>query len=157
MVAGWNSAELVEVRANAFASHFLVPPGLLAAIPRDHLSDPAEVSAWAGRLRVSVPALLSAFHGARMIDSEQRNWLRQAAQRPPEPPDPELEGALTPPQLARKQVVLERGLSGRYVGLAFEAFNAGRISLGLLTELLLSTPGETAEIAALFGRSLRRD
>lgn len=157
MLGGWNSAELAEVRANAFASHFLMAPGLLSAIPRDHLTNPAEVSAWAGRLRVSVPALLSAFHDARLIGAEQRSWLREAAQRPPEPPDPELEGALTPPQLERKQVLLERGLSGRYVGLAFEAFNAGRISLGLLTELLLSTPAETAEIAALFGRSLRRD
>ncbi|WP_159997792.1 ImmA/IrrE family metallo-endopeptidase [Roseomonas sp. 18066] len=157
MVAGGSNPEWVEVRANAFASHFLIPPGLLAVMPRDHMADPAGVSALAERLRVSVPALLSGLLDARIISAEQRSWLREVAQRPPEPPDPELEGQLSPAQLARKQALLERGLSGRYVGLAFEAFNARRVSLGLLTELLLSTPGETVEIAALFGRSLGRD
>lgn len=157
MVAGWSGSDLIEVRANAFASHFLMPPGLIDVIPRDHLTNPIEISALAGHLRVSVPALLSALYGARVIDADRRNWLKQVVPRAPEPPDPELEGPLTQTQLVRKQALLERGLSGRYVGLAFDAFNAGRISLGLLTEMLLATPGETAEIATLFGRSLRRD
>jgi Zn-dependent peptidase ImmA (M78 family)/transcriptional regulator with XRE-family HTH domain len=153
MVGEWNSNDLVEVRANTFASHFLIPPVLLANLPKDRWVDPAEVSSWAGRLRVSVPALLSALHAAKLIDADQRASIRQAAPRPLEPADPELEGNLTPKQAERKSALLERGLSKRYVDLCFDAYNRNVISAGLLAEILLATPGETAEVAALFGRS----
>lgn len=157
MVGEWSSADLVEVRANAFASHFLMPPALLGSVARDRWADPAEVSSWAGRLRVSVLALLSALHAAKLIDGDQRPSLRQAAPRPPEPPDPELEGSLIPAQAARKAALLDRGLSKRYVDLCFDAYNVSAISLGLLAEMLLATPGETVEVATLFGRSLGSD
>ena len=157
MVGEWSSADLIEVRANTFASDFLMPPTLLRRVPKERWSDPVEVSSWAGRLRVSVPALLLALHAAKLVDSTQRALLRQTALRQPESPDPELEGDLTPAQVARKAALLERGLSKRYVDLCFEAYNRGAISLGLLAEMLLATPGETVEVAALFGRSLRRD
>lgn len=157
MVGEWSSADLVEVRANTFASRFLMPPALLAGVAKERWADPTEVSSWAERLRVSVPALLSALHAAKLIDGDQRVSLRQAAPRPPDPPDPELEGGLTPAQAARKAALLERGLSKRYVDLCFDGYNRGAISLGLLAEMLLATPGETAEVAALFGRSLGRD
>jgi Zn-dependent peptidase ImmA (M78 family) len=157
MVGEWSSADLMEVRANTFASHFLMPPTLLEGVPRERWADPDEVSSWAGRLRVSVPALLSALHSAKLIDSEQRASLRRIVPRQPQAPDPELEGDLTPAQAERKAVLLDRGLSKRYVDLCFDAYSRDAISLGLLTEMLLATPGETAEVAALFGRSIRRD
>ena len=157
MVGEWSSADLVEVRANTFASHFLMPPALLGSVARGRWADPAEVSSWAGRLRVSVPALLSALHAAMLIDADQRASLRQAAPRPPEPPDPELEGCVSEAQEVRKAALLDRGLSKRYVDLCFDAYNLGAISLGLLSEMLLATSGETVEVAALFGRSLGSD
>jgi Zn-dependent peptidase ImmA (M78 family) len=157
MVGEWSSDVLVEVRANTFASHFLMPPALLSGITKERWADPAEVSSWAGRLRVSVSALLSALHAAKLIDSEQRRLLKRSTPRPAEPPDPELEGSITHVQVSRKQELLERGLSKGYVDLCFQAYNRGVISFGLLVEMLLSTPGETAEIAALFGRSLAHD
>ena len=153
----WSGAALVEVRANTFASHFLMPPALLGSAAKDRWADPVEVASWAGRLRVSVPALLSALHAAKLIEGDQRASLRQAAPRLPEPPDPELEGGLTAAQVARKAALLDRGLSKRYVDLCFDAYNRGAISLGLLAEMLLATPGETFEVAALFGRSLGSD
>jgi Zn-dependent peptidase ImmA (M78 family) len=157
MIGEWTSTDLVEVRANTFASHFLMPPALLGSIQKERWADPAEVSSWAGRLRVSVPALLSALYAAKLIDSSQRVSLRQTARRPPEPPDPEREGNLTPAQKSRKAALLNHGLSKRYVDLCFDGYNQGVISLGLLAEMLLTTPGETAEIAALFGRSFGSD
>jgi Zn-dependent peptidase ImmA (M78 family) len=157
MVGEWTSSELVEVRANTFASHFLMPPALLADGNKTRWADPAEVSAWAERLRVSVPALLSALYGADLIDAEQRASLRSLASRPVDPPDPELEGALTPEQVARKRALLERGLSKGYVNLCFDAYVLGIISGGLLAEMLLATPAETHAIAALFGRTVARD
>ena len=157
MVGEWSSNDLVEVRANTFASDFLMPPALLGSVAKERWADPAVVSSWAGRLRVSLPALLKALHEAKLIDGDQRTLLRQSAPRPAEPPDPELEGSLTPTQAARKTALLERGLSKSYVDLCFQAYNQGVISFGLLVEMLLATPGEAAEIAALFGRSLAHD
>ncbi|WP_342240851.1 ImmA/IrrE family metallo-endopeptidase [Inquilinus sp. OTU3971] len=157
MVGEWNSETLVEVRANAFASDLLMPPALLESVPRDQWVDAAQVSSWAERLRVSVPALLAALHAAKFIDAEQRATLRQTTLRPRDPPDPELEGNYTEAQRVRKAVLLDRGLSKRYVDLCFDAHNASVISLGLLAEMLLTTSGGTSEVAALFGRSLASD
>jgi hypothetical protein len=152
MVGEWNSGDLVEVRANTFASDFLMPPALLSDVDRAKWSDPNEVSSWAERLRVSVPALLSALFGAGLIDAPLRASLRLQVRRPPDPPDPELEGALTSTQIARKRAMLERGLSKSYVDLCFDAYAQGVISRGLLSEMLLATAGETNAIASLFGR-----
>jgi hypothetical protein len=106
---------------------------------------------------VSLSALLSALHAAKLIDGDQRRALQQSAVRPAEPPDPELEGPLTQVQMNRKQELVERGLSKGYVDLCFQAHNQGVISFGLLVELLLATPGEATEIAAVFGRTLAHD
>lgn len=156
MIGEWDSSTLVEVRANAFASRILVPPVLLASLNRNLWSDPSQVSDWASRLRVSVPALLSALVSAKLIDSTQREMLRATALRPPDPPDPELEGHLTPAQTERKQALLERGLSKNYVDLCFDAFTRDVISIGLLGDMLMTTAPGTHEIAALFGRSVGR-
>jgi Zn-dependent peptidase ImmA (M78 family) len=157
MVGEWNSNELVEIRANTFASHFLIPVELLAAGDINRWLNPMEVSSWAERLRVSVPALLSALTAARFLTNEQREQLRGTIRRPPDPPDPELEGHLTDQQRARKQTLLEQGLSQHYVKLCFDAYVQELISRGLLAEMLLTTPAGTHEVAALFGRGMRRE
>jgi hypothetical protein len=157
MVGEWDSTVLTEVRANAFASNFLMPTALLTSVDKAKWVDTREVSSWAGRLRVSVPALLSALQGAGLIDAGQRALLRSSTPRPAGPPDPELEGALTPAQVDRKRALLERGLSKGYVDLCFDARIRDVISGGLLAEMLLATPAETQEIAMLFGRTVARD
>ena len=68
--------------------------------------------------------------------------------------DPELPQSLNDTQRARKETLLERGLSDQYVGLCFEAYGQGAISLGRLAEALLCSRGELAELARLYGRSL---
>ena len=157
-VGEWDSGVLVEVRANAFASSFLMPASILSDGDRSRWSDPREVTDWAGRLRVSVPALISALYGERLIDETQRASLKLSARRPADdPPDPELEGARTPAQAKRWHALFERGLSKNYVDLCFEAHAQGIISRGLLSEMLLATPSETKAIASLFGRSVNSD
>jgi Zn-dependent peptidase ImmA (M78 family) len=154
MIGEWPSNALVEIRANTFAADFLMPPGLLRSVTRDRWTDPAEVSTWAERLRVSVPALLSALYAAGLVDYEQRGSLRQNTPRPPEPPDPELEGELTAVQRTRKIALLDIGLSKRYVDLCFDGYLQGAISRGRLAEMLLANWAETVEIAELFGRRM---
>lgn len=154
-IGEWNSADLVELRANTFASDFLIPPARLRS-PGIQWTDPQVITDWAGRFRVSVPALLTALVAAKLIDNEQRERLRLVASRPAEPPDPELE-SVNPTQLARRRVLLERGLSAEYIHLCFESFSRGLISFGLLCEMLLSSASGVHEIAQLFGQSIYRE
>jgi Zn-dependent peptidase ImmA (M78 family)/transcriptional regulator with XRE-family HTH domain len=154
-IGEWTSNDLIELRANTFASDFLMPPAILSSVG-SQWNDPKIVSDWAERFRVSVPALLTALVAAKLITREKREELRSAA-RPPEPPDPELEGVTNPTQLRRRRLLLERGISVEYVHLCFEAFSQDLISFGLLCEMLLSSAAGVHEIAQLFGRSIYRD
>ena len=153
-IGEWNSGDLVELRANTFASDFLMPPAILSSVgPR--WNEPRVVSEWAERFRVSNPALLTALVAADLITKERREELRHAT-KPPEPPDPELED-VNPLQLQRRRLLLERGISVEYVHLCFEAHSRGLISSGLLCEMLLSSATGVQEIAQLFGRSIHRE
>lgn len=149
-----NSDDMVELRANTFASCFLMPPDLLRSGNPQRWTDPREIATWAERMRVSVPALLSALVNAKILTREQREAIRSQVPRVPEPVDPELEG-LNQVQAARKAELLARGLSTTYVNLALDAYSEGHISRGLLGEMLLASSGELPEIARAFGRSLR--
>jgi hypothetical protein len=135
-------------------ANFLVPPELISAVGAGDWSDPRKVSAWAERLRVSVPALLFALVAAKKLTHEQREAIRKAVPRLPDPPDPELEGDLSDIQLARKRALLERGLSQHYVALCFDAYSADIITFGRLADMLLTTGAGVHEIASLFGRSI---
>ena len=97
-VGEWNSADLVELRANTFASDFLIPPARLRSTG-NQWSDPKMISDWAARFRVSGPALLTALVAAKLITKEQREELRAAAPRPPDPVDPELSPLTQPNSL----------------------------------------------------------
>ena len=154
MIGEWNSGELVEVRANTFASRLLIPPAFLDGFDTAKWSDPVEVLAVANLLRVSVQALLLALVSSRKISDEQRRTLLDAVPRAPVPPDPELEGELTPEQLARKMDLLDRGLSQHYVSICFDAYARGTVTLGLLSEMLLTTAAGVCEIADAFGRGI---
>jgi hypothetical protein len=68
--------------------------------------------------------------------------------------DPELPDSLNTIQRQRKARLLELGLSDFYVGLCFDGFKSNVISIGRLAEALLSSHGELAELASLYGRTL---
>ena len=153
-IGEWTSNDLIELRANTFASDFLMPPAILSSVG-SQWNEPNVVSDWAERFRVSVPALLTALVAARLITRDRREELRSAP-RPLEPPDPELEG-VNHTQLSRRRLLLERGISVEYVHLCFEAFSQDVISFGLLCEMLLSSAAGVHEIAQLFGRSIYRE
>ncbi len=68
--------------------------------------------------------------------------------------NPELPEGLNTTQRQRKAHLLELGLSDYYVGLCFEGFSSGVISIGRLAEALLCSHGELAELANLYGRTL---
>lgn len=143
-----------EVRANAFASAFLMPPELLLKMGTpDQWRRPEKIVQAASELFVSIPALLSALFRDRLIDKDTRENLKSNRLRLPSRNDPELRG-LNSNEMERKKALLEKGIHSAYVHQGFEAHHQGLISLGKLAEMLLIKPGEVRELAELFGTSL---
>lgn len=146
----------LEWRANRFASCYLMPPEFLRRLPGPPPSAWTEADAqrWANGLRVSCDALGVAFKEANLVDEAGSARIRGFRVPREAKIDPELPATLNETQRARKEALLERGLSDHYVGMCFDAFGQEKISLGRLAEALLCSRGELAELAKLFGRSL---
>lgn len=151
-----NSDNLIEIRANAFASNFLMPPELLQRLGSpDEWRRPEKIIEVASRLFVSVPALLSALRRDNLIDEATRNDLRRRQLRLPARQEPELRGDLSNRDRERKQRLLSTGLHSSYVHQGLEAHRRGLISLAKLADMLLVEPNDVSDLAELFGTQLR--
>lgn len=151
---GPSGADMLEVRANRFASCFLMPPAFLAQLPNPAQWTDADALHWANELRVSCVALAIALKEAHLIDSAGYNRISGLRVPREAKVDPELPASLSATQRQRKAHLLELGLSDYYVGLCFDGFGAGLISAGRLAEALLCSHVELVELASLYGRSL---
>lgn len=151
---GPSGSDMVELRANRFASCFLMPPAFLAQLPDPARWSDADAQRWANALRVSCVALAIALREAKLVDAIAYDRIRKLRVPRDAKVDPELPESLNATQRERKTRLLELGLSDHYVGLCFEGFSAGVISIGRLAEALLCSHGELAELAALYGRTL---
>jgi transcriptional regulator with XRE-family HTH domain len=140
---GPSGSDMVELRANRFASCFLMPPAFLAQLPDPARWSDADALRWANALKE-----------AKLVDALAYDRLRNLRVPRDAKVDPELPESLNATQRERKAHLLELGLSDHYVGLCFEGFSAGVISIGRLAEALLCSHGELAELAALYGRTL---
>ncbi len=145
-------ANLKEIRANRFASCYLMPPDQLPRVPQ--WTSELAVN-WAQRLRVSTTALSIALTEAGIITQDVANLIRSNKVPMVEKIDPEAPSSLNEKQQSRRLALLEKGLSDYYVGLCFDAYHRGIISAGRLGESLLSDHAETREISILFGRSIQ--
>lgn len=149
-----DGADLVEVRANRFASCYLMPPAFLSKLPNPNKWSDSEAIDWANKLRVSSSALAIALREAKLVDQTTYTRISRLRVTREAKIDPELPESLTSTQRSRKEQLLERGLSDYYVGLCFEAYSSGLISQGRLTEALLCSQAELLELANLYGRTL---
>ena len=149
-----SKSDMLEVRANRFASCFLLPPAFLSKLPNPENWSDADAQRWANDLRVSCLALAIALKEAKLIG--EATYQRISGLRVPRDAkiDPELPSNLSPAQRHRKTQLLELGLSDFYVDLCFDGFNRDVISIGRLAEALLCSHAELAEIASLYGHSL---
>jgi Zn-dependent peptidase ImmA (M78 family) len=151
------ASDLQELRANRFASCFLMPPAFLAQLPAPMQWTEEDALRWANDMRVSCAAFAIALKEAKLVDdATYRRFSRLRVPRDAKV-DPELPHGLNEIQRQRKAHLLELGLSDHYVGLCFEGFGAGVISIGRLAEALLCSHGELAEIASLYRRKLHGD
>lgn len=149
-----SSKELSEIRANNFASHYLMPPKFLETIPNVGQWNEDKTIEWANKLQVSTQALANALADAKLISDEIQQRITAVRVPPGMKGDPELPQDLSPRSRERRQALLRRGLSSFYVQLCFEAYDRHLISVGRVAEMLCVDEPELAEIARLFGRNL---
>lgn len=147
----FDKKDLQEIRANHFASCYLLPPKILSSI---QYGDASQVKHWANTLKVSTVALSVALKKANIIDDETVEFIKKIRVPQSEKIDPELSNTLSSRQIERRKILLELGLSDYYVGLCFEAHQQGFISVGYLEEALLSNHADLQEISVLYGRKI---
>lgn len=155
VVSFWDANDLKEIRANTFASRYLMPPEFLKRIPNAQQWDRDNLLKWAQELRVNPSALLIALSDEGLVTSDQVDQMK-AIKVPKElKVDPELPESLAPRSRARKEELLERGLSTRYVSLCFNAYRNNLVTSSRLVELLLLDGDEDLrELAELYNESL---
>ncbi len=142
-----------EIRANRFASCYLMPPKFLKKLPDPQAWSNPDAIRWANELRVSCEALGIALIEAQLVDEHTSSRIRSLRVPQTDKIDPELPTSLTPAQRVRKEALLALGLSDAYVQLCFDAVQEGIISSGRLAEALFCGPAELLELAALYGRN----
>lgn len=148
--------DLSELRANTFASQYLMPPSFLQRLPDPRRWSDGDAVRWANELRVSTDALAIALSEAGLIDRGTQERIKSVRVPRETKKDPELPDTLSPGERTRKEELLKRGLSSYYVGLCFDAYREGIISAARLTEvLLLDGDTELQELAKLYGEPLQ--
>ncbi len=149
----WRKGDLSEIRANVFASAYLLPETVLSDIPPVSYSTPERAAECADKLRVSRETFAIAMKEAGLIsDKDLNDWKR--ARYTGEKEDPELPLGLPPKLRQRRAHFLERGLSIFYVELVFRGYEETIISAGRMAEMLLLHESELKGFAEIYGRSL---
>jgi Zn-dependent peptidase ImmA (M78 family) len=115
--------DYVEVGANYFASHYLMPPEFLKQIPQADKWDSEKALEWASKLKVSTEALAYALKNANLIDQKTERVITAVRVDSTSKVDPELSTTLSLVSLRRKKHLLERGLSTFYVNLCFQVLS----------------------------------
>lgn len=150
----WSKKDLSEIRANTFASRYLVPPEFLHRIPYPTQWDPDKAITWANNLRINVETLANALKSSRLIADEVYLQLKSVRIPGELKIDPELPESLSAGTRARREAMLRRGLSPLYVDLCFRAYREGIVSAGRLAEMLLTHTYDLAGIAEVYGERL---
>lgn len=151
----WGKKDLVEIRANKFASSYLIPPDFLKSIPQSREWDEKKIIDWANKFKVSVEALSYALLDCGLITEHVQSSLKQYKVSNEDKVDPELPTNLSAKEYARKLKLLEHGLSTSYVTRCFEAYHNNIISSARMAEMLLTNEQNLSEIAQLYSQELR--
>lgn len=123
----YDAADLREIRANSFASHYLMPVSMLKGLP---VLDAESAKHWAQQFRVSTAALAKAMKDAGLVDEAAAKRIRAVRVPMDDKIDPEAPEHLGEKQKARRKALLERGLSNHYVDLCFKVHDRAQISHG---------------------------
>lgn len=143
-----------EVRANAFASHFLLPPDSLRLIPDASIWDTNKALKFASALMVNTETLAIALKEAGIVGDAEAAIIRSVKVPREMKMDPELSASLPPKIRERKIDLLERGLSSLYVEMCFNAYEQGIITAARVAEMLIADIGELPQIAGMYSRKV---
>ncbi len=103
---GLSGADYLELRANRFASCFLMPPAFLKKLPPPNQWSNTDAQRWANDLRVSCVALAIALKEAKLIDQASYDRIRRLRVPREAKIDPELPDSLNATQRQRKAHLL---------------------------------------------------
>ena len=145
--------DYLELRANTFASHYLMPPEVLRQLPNPEGWTSMEIEHWAQELRVSCFALAVGVKSEGLVGDSAFERIKSHRVRRDLKIDPELPAQLTSHQRDRKSRLLAKGLSDSYVILCMDAASQGLISHGRLAEALLCDSDELNDLLSLYGKS----
>jgi Zn-dependent peptidase ImmA (M78 family) len=142
---------LIEIRANTFASRYLLPPEMLRTqVPKTTQWTDQQIGNVSHQLQVNPQTLAIALADAGVVSAEVQSRIASIKLPRQNKSDPELPASLSPLSLNRRKEMLERGLSTYYVELCFDAFSQNRITRARLAEMLLIPETELSEIAHLY-------
>lgn len=153
--SSWDPKDLKEIRANTFASRYLMPPSFLRRIPDSQRWDREKLVTWANKFRVNTEPLLFALSKQGLVTHETAERLKAVRLPQAMKVDPELPESLAPRSRQRKELLLKRGLSTNYVALCFSAYRQDLITASRLVELLLLDGDEELRaLADLYNENL---
>lgn len=152
--AKYDKRDLKEIRANSFASHYLMPLSMLRGLP--DMND-SQAIYWAQQFRVSTAALAKALEDNGFINRNKADQIRTVRVPRSEKIDPEVPESLAEDSKKRRFELLERGLTSHYVNLCFKAYEKGLISSGRLAEVMKVEYSELAQVSMLFGQNFSHD
>jgi len=151
----WDKTNLKEVRANTFASAYLLPPEAIIKIPDYQCWTHEKAIEWANKFKVSAQVLAISLSENRLINRAAYSEILKAKVPKEFKVDPELPDSIPARSKERKRMLLEHGLSGYYVALCFEAYREHVVSASRLVEiLLLESDNQLIELAKLYGESI---
>jgi Zn-dependent peptidase ImmA (M78 family) len=146
-----NQQGLIEVRANTFASQYLLPPGVLRKkIPSTIHWTKEQIVNVSHQLLVNPQTLAIALRSAEIISAEDSKYIASVKLLRQSKTDAEIPGDLSARSLAQRQEMIQRGLSTYYVGLCFNAYSQSLITRGRLAEMLLIHEHELEDVANLY-------
>lgn len=146
----WDKKDLVEIRANNFASHYLLPRQFIKNIPNISSWDVEKVKYWCQKLNVNTDTFAYSLMSENLIGNGTAQIIRSVKVPKDLKVDPELQD-LSPKSKDRKRMLLERGLSTYYVNLCLKGYRRNIISASRMAEMLLLSELELSELLSLFG------
>jgi Zn-dependent peptidase ImmA (M78 family) len=147
----FSEEELQEIRANAFATEYLVPQEFLSTIPDNKRWNNNKIIKYSQKLLVNPFTLAIALYNNKLISKADQKTFSHLKIPNQEKKDPELYNETSPNIKEKKSYLLERGFSSSYVSMCFNAYRSQIISQGRLAEMLLcKSPSELFEISSIY-------
>jgi len=147
----WEKDNLAEIRANHFASNFLMPKEFLYNLPDSKIWDEDKILEWANRIEVNPEPLAIALCEAKLISKQQQSSFKKLKIPLGKKTDAELPVDLSVKTRQRKLQLLQRGLSDYYVKLCFDAYEKDLVSLSRIAEMLIIDEEDIHELIELYG------